>query len=187
MAAEVLPPPTEDPEVPPPPSVGAVIKRDTKGRFVGKTPWTYKKGNVPWHTGKKGAKPCSEESKEKMRKAKEGFVPWNKGKTDIYSGETLSKMSEAKRGIFNGEDNPNWQGGKSKETHLIRNSPEMVTWRKFVFERDDYTCQECMTYGGDLRAHHIKSFADYPHLRFQTWNGLTLCADCHRRYHGGIG
>lgn len=37
------------------------------------------------------------EAIEKMRKAKIGKVPWNKGKTGIYSEETKKKMSEAKR------------------------------------------------------------------------------------------
>jgi hypothetical protein len=38
----------------------------------------------------------TEESKEKMRKAKIGYVPWNKGKRGIYSEETLQKMRDSK-------------------------------------------------------------------------------------------
>lgn len=100
--------------------------------------------------------------------------------------EYRAMQSEAHKGK-RGPDASNWQGGRCKEVHLIRNSPEMATWRKFVFERDDYTCQECLVQGGELRAHHCKPFSEYPQLRFQTWNGLTLCKDCHANYHGGIG
>jgi len=37
-------------------------------------------------------------SKQKMSKAKKGKPPWNKGKTGIYSIETLNKMSLCKQG-----------------------------------------------------------------------------------------
>lgn len=68
---------------------------------------------------------------------------------------------------------------------MIRNSAKYKTWRKSVFERDDYVCVEC----GDksskghqviLNADHIKQFAYYPELRFELSNGRTLCLDCHK-------
>lgn len=45
------------------------------------------------HLGK-----LSGESREKMKMAKAGFVPWNKGKTNVYTQETLSRMAIAKMG-----------------------------------------------------------------------------------------
>lgn len=103
-----------------------------------------------------------------------------------HSPETRKKISDKVKGRF-GPESANWKGGITPENAKIRGSPEMATWRKFVFERDDYQCQECLKWSGELRAHHCKSFAEYPRLRFQTWNGLTLCKDCHQNYHGGIG
>ena len=41
-------------------------------------------------------KPLTEETKEKIKKSNTGKVPWNKGKTEIYSKETLEKMRQAK-------------------------------------------------------------------------------------------
>ena len=61
-----------------------------------------------------------------------------------------------------------------------RNSIEYKQWRKAVFERDSYTCVECHEVGGRLNAHHIKSWADYPKLRFELSNGATLCEECHK-------
>ena len=127
---------------------------------------------------------ASEETKQKMSQARTGMR---------RSEETKNRMSEARMGIppwnkgLRGPETSNWKGGSTPEAEKIRQSPEMATWRKFVFERDDYTCQECLVRGGELRAHHCKSFAEYPRLRFQTWNGITLCKKCHRDYHGGIG
>ena len=56
-------------------------------------------------------------------------------------------------------------------------------WRKAVFERDRYTCQHCFEKGGNLNAHHIKTFKDYIELRYEVSNGLTLCLECHRKVH----
>lgn len=44
----------------------------------------------------------SEESRQKMSKAKIGHVPWNKGKKGIYSETTLRKMSESRMGRLPG-------------------------------------------------------------------------------------
>ena len=64
-----------------------------------------------------------------------------------------------------------------------RNTPEYKKWREGVFERDHYTCQNCYQKGGDLNAHHIKKFKDYPKLRYEKHNGITLCVPCHRKEH----
>ncbi len=77
----------------------------------------------------------------------------------------------------------NYQGGISAENHIIRNSTEIKIWRKKVFERDNYTCQNCGEKGGELNAHHIKMFSQFPELRFDVSNGLTLCKKCHINIH----
>lgn len=77
----------------------------------------------------------------------------------------------------------NYQGGISAENHIIRNSTEIKIWRTKVFERDNYTCQNCGEKGGELNAHHIKMFSQFPKLRFDVSNGLTLCKQCHINIH----
>jgi len=87
------------------------------------------------------------------------------------------KQSEACKG----NKHWNWQGGKTKKRDM--HSLNIVIWRKAVFERDNYTCQNCIKIGGKLRAHHIKSWREYPELRFDISNGKTLCLKCHNEVH----
>lgn len=64
-----------------------------------------------------------------------------------------------------------------------RQTKEYRDWRSMVFERDNFTCQICGKVGGSLNAHHIKKFNEYPKLRFEVSNGVTLCEKCHRELH----
>lgn len=82
-----------------------------------------------------------------------------------------------------GENHYNWKGGITPENIRIRLSEDMKNWRRYVFERDNYTCQECGQRGGKLCAHHLKEFSNYPELRFELSNGQTLCYPCHGKTH----
>lgn len=78
-----------------------------------------------------------------------------------------------------GECNHRWRGGITGEQKLLRKRFEYVNWREAVYERDNYTCQCCGAYGVQLNAHHLNSFAEYPELRLEVDNGITLCEQCH--------
>lgn len=87
-----------------------------------------------------------------------------------------------------GENSSNWQGGKTSKYDKFKASAEFVNWRKAVFERDRYTCQDCGFTNGngehrDLHPHHIKSASKYPEFRTDLENGVTLCLHCHGRRH----
>lgn len=112
--------------------------------------------------------PMSLEARQNMSRAHLGLKPWNKGKSGFNWG-------------LKGNKNPNWKGGVTPIYKKIRKSKEYVAWRKAVYERDNYTCQNCKETGGRLNADHIKPFADYPELRFELDNGRTLCVPCHRK------
>jgi predicted restriction endonuclease len=61
------------------------------------------------------------------------------------------------------------------------NDPQYKLWRKSVYKRDNYKCQwpgcDC---NKKLNAHHIKTWSEYPGLRFIVDNGITLCKDHHK-------
>ena len=59
-------------------------------------------------------------------------------------------------------------------------------WRKKVFIRDNFTCLMCGQVGGQLNAHHIKSYKLHKRLRYKVDNGITLCKACHKEIHKEI-
>ena len=54
-----------------------------------------------------------------------------------------------------------------------------------VKSRDDNTCQVCgkRKLARNLHAHHLESYSDNPELRTVLSNGISLCGDCHEKFH----
>lgn len=133
-------------------------------------------------------KPLSAKQKEKLRQANLGKKASKETKLKMgksHLGFKHSEESKLKMSLANlGEKAYNWKGGVTPLKHKIRTSREYKQWRKSVFERDNYTCQDCNIRSAKgqavyLEAHHLKLFAKYPELRFEINNGKTLCIDCH--------
>jgi len=129
-------------------------------------------------------------TKQKISKNRKGIEAWNKGKEFIQ---------------ISGSKHWNWQDGITPLYSMIRNSDKEINWRKSIYKRDNYTCQECYKKGCALQAHHIKPFSQIlkEFLNFYNqfspiddketlvrlsesykdfWdinNGKTLCEDCH--------
>lgn len=96
--------------------------------------------------------------------------------------ESRQKQSAARRGLFIGPKNPNWRGGIQLR-HPERNRYRSKMWVKAVKDRDCWKCVECGAIDR-LHAHHIKRWKDYPELRYEVSNGVTLCHKCHELAHG---
>ena len=67
---------------------------------------------------------------------------------------------------------------KCRQTH------EYSMWKEKVKNRDGGICTNCGV-NENLHIHHIKSFAQYPELRINVSNGITLCKECHMEVHRG--
>ena len=125
------------------------------------------KGRPSWSKGKK----LSEAHILKLRESHLGQIAWNKG---LVMPEEIAAKQRGANSHF-------WRGGVTPQNTLIRMSSAYSRWRKAVFERDGFTCQECFVIGGTLNADHIKPFSLFPELRTELSNGRTLCVECHRK------
>jgi len=114
---------------------------------------------------------------------------------DIVTSQVINKKycgntcrNEHYKTRLKGENAPRWQGGKTEINKCMRTRAEFATWRKEVFVRDNYTCQECgvrckSEMRIELHPHHIKPLARYPELAYAIDNGKTLCSKCHWKLH----
>lgn len=54
-------------------------------------------------------------------------------------------------------------------------------WRQSIYKRDKHQCQWPGCHKKNrLNAHHIKKWSDYPGLRYNLMNGITLCYNHHK-------
>jgi hypothetical protein len=122
-------------------------------------------------------------TKLKISVSHKGKIPWNKGQKGYMSGEKHHWFGLDRKG----EKNPAYLKDRSllkKTCHSEkdRRSSAYVTWRKEVWCRDNYKCkisnEDC---NGKLEAHHILGYTEYPELRYNINNGITLCHAHHPR------
>lgn len=100
---------------------------------------------------------------------------------DIEEFENHFCNSTCKYEYESGENHHRYRGGT---TDFYR-STEGIEWRETVFERDNYTCQDCGDRGGNLNAHHIEPKSESPEKKDDKDNGVTLCIPCHANRHEG--
>ena len=110
-------------------------------------------------------------------------------------GKRRSIGTEFKKGLIpeggfatrfkKGIEHPKWKGGISGAESSERRTKQYKEWARSVYKKDSWKCQECGTHceEGNIIAHHIKAFSDYPELRFELENGTTLCRPCHLALH----
>lgn len=129
------------------------------------------------YTRRAGMYPClprSERTRQKMREAHKGQIPWIKGK---HHSETVRKKMSATR---KGENASNWQGGKSFEPYSV---DWTKTLKRAIRERDHYACQVCGEPQRDeaLIVHHI----DGNKKNCDPANLISVHRSCHGKHHSG--
>lgn len=148
----------------------------------------------------------SEEARKKISLAHKNRIPWNKGTKGImkvnsgsfkkgvrFSKEFREKMSLARIGkklseetrkrmslSQKGEKSYRWINNRELAKRNLRNDGEYLQWVSKVKNRDKWQCkinnQDCSGY---LIVHHILLWSEYPELRYEINNGITLCQSHH--------
>ena len=102
----------------------------------------------------------------------------------LVSQETRDKISKNLFGRFRGNESPNWIDDRTKlKTDRYKMFDyQYRLWSNSVKKRDKWKCR--ITNGdckGRLESHHILNWEEYPELRYDINNGITLCHSHHPR------
>ena len=172
-----------------------VIEKRTKS-VLGKKHFFHKKGKE--HKNWKGGKPKCEICGKQITSIYAKKCISCLGNSKIGINNPLWKGGKPKCPICKKEISYNAKGcnkhsapiGKNSyrwikdRTKLIkrqeRNDSAYGDWRLQVYKRDNWKCkidnQDC---SGRIIAHHILGWSDFPELRYQINNGITLCQAHH--------
>ena len=108
----------------------------------------------------------------------------DKQKSHKRSQESIDKQRKSVIGKYRGENNHRWikdrtKLKKSDKKHLCNQYKE---WMLSVKNRDNWECKindnNC---NGKLEAHHILRWSEFPELRYNINNGISLCHFHHPR------
>lgn len=118
-----------------------------------------------------------------VRHNEEISITWN----NIRNGKGCKKCHiESVSGKGNHNYNPSLTD-RDRELKRLVVGNGYSHWREGVFSRDEYTCQICGQVGGHLNAHHKNGWDKFPDERLELMNGVTLCYQCHKRFHKQYG
>jgi len=184
-----------------------LMSEDSKQKLSNTLKTQFDNGRKVWNKNI----PCREESKLKISKAKKSVKLTKEHKKNISNGvkKHLPSTAYKKRDPrLIGENHHLWNNGITSLYKLIRELDESKVWKREVFKKDDFRCQECYKRGGNLEAHHnIKSFSIILQEFLNTYsqfspiedretlirlaitytpfwdvsNGKTLCRPCHEK------
>lgn len=130
-------------------------------------------------------------------------------KRKVHKSNCQCCSCKAKRREYNGKNSPHYIDGRTLLRDSIRSLKEYSQWHKSIFQRDNYTCQDCGdNKGGNLNVHHKRRFSVILSEFLQRYsqfspiedreillrlaityapfwdinNGRTLCKKCHKKY-----
>lgn len=112
-----------------------------------------------------------------------GKLSSKQGKTyeELYGVEKAIELKINRSNTQLGENNSNWQGGTSNESHSFDFNEEL---KESIRDRDDNTCQVCKLrqeqLDKTLSIHHI----DYDKKNSSEDNLISLCNSCHSKTNG---
>lgn len=138
---------------------------------------SFKKGQIPWNKGLSSPLKGVKRALEIGNKISETKL----NKHFHHTEETRKLMSLNRTGIAVERLSGKWIEDRTKlkrygDDAKDRRSYAYTYWRQQVWLRDNFACKianpDC---SGRIEAHHILGWNDYPELRYQLNNGITLC------------
>lgn len=143
----------------------------------------FQKGNQCWKLVKSHSRLFGDlnparrpEVRAKISKARKGLSTPALRKSAIANIVAYNKA-------HSGSNHYAWIKDRTKlKKKQIRNDSAYGYWRRMVWLRDNFKCKigdsDCK---GRIEAHHILSWTNYPKLRYEINNGITLCHYHHPR------
>lgn len=106
----------------------------------------------------------------------------SKGKK--LSQETKDKISRGFRKQYKKENHHRWVSDRTqlKTDRIHQFDSRYQEWSLCIKKRDNWKCKIAdKNCSGRLESHHILPWKDYPELRYEMNNGITLCCFHHPR------
>lgn len=149
----------------------------------------------------------SEETKEKMSKAKKGKAPWNKGLVDIYSEQSKFKMGSRWRDKPAHNKNKPMTKNQKMKLSCINRGIKLEEFDDFTTTKDkkernrfkeeglrdqcfsnaNHTCDLYGVRGDELNAHHLDSWHSNEDKRFALDNLVCMSKAAHKTFHKKYG
>ncbi len=151
-------------------------KRNNKGQFI---PVILNRIKICKFCGKEFTPPTRNFARDKFCSRSCASKSHPSGRTGKKNSQYQKDMAKLK---MSGVLHPRWikDRTKLKDDSKDRGGQLHREWSKNIKKRDGWKCRidnkYCM---GKVTAHHILSWRDYPELRYEINNGITLCEKHH--------
>ena len=102
----------------------------------------------------------------------------------LHDGKTFC-CDCASKILLSGKNHYLWDETKTEEERIKgrRTTDGYTDFIKIVLQRDNYTCQCCNKNNCRLHVHHLNGYDWYEIGRTDPNNGISLCEDCHKKFH----
>lgn len=116
-----------------------------------------------------------------------------KGKPKTLEHRLNMSRGTLASGVRAGSKNGNWKGGKSSANKCARSKAAYREWKVAALKAANWKCSKCNLehysfcdhcgHRVRLHVHHIRSFDEFPELRYEVSNAEVLCDRCHWMEH----
>jgi hypothetical protein len=167
---------------------------DTCGKDRGYNAKNLAKADCASCSSKKKLEHMSKEEKSKRGKharafRKQGLSEQTKQKIGLANTGKKRSLSQRIKNSASKQRIPlnEWKGFVFEFEDPKRSKFKLGKFNLKVFQRDNFTCKICGKRGGELNAHHLNNWKQFPIERYKISNLVTLCKSCHRSFHSEYG